>query len=266
MNKIARDIAVVTAGLVLTYGLLWMWSGGNEDPGQTPSSSESAHAVRGPRGIGSIAARPVDPATRPPLELSSSEDLPTMRALVDEHALTTADMDGDEWEATVIALADRAYVRDARVECGRTWGGQIERVCNYEIETVIDGSLDRAEVVYARARASDAETADSPGCRAFIGCIASTRLGSHVPVAPTHRGEMVAVRESLQSAHLPDEMYDPVYVKNAIEFNEEQIARIEAHLARKPGDTKAIRALRATESSNEHFQNFWLPELESDAP
>ncbi len=186
-----------------------------------------------------------------------------LRDIVKDKAINLGELENDqEWEQTAVALHDPAYVRDARVTCGRTWENHIERVCNYQIETVIDGTLDEPEVVYARAIASDVETADSAGCRGFIACIAGSRVGSKVPLPSTRLGEMVALRESLQSAHLPDEMYDPTYINNSIVFYEDQIDSVEAHLARNPDDTKAIRALHLYQSKIDHLTNFWLPELE----
>ena len=271
MNKRFSLRAILfTIGTALCISILWLLS--NEDVKKSKFRHKDSvlafnAVVLQDQGI---QARDVDVASLPPIEKFSMDKLPEFRGLIENHAHDLSMLEKDaEWFETAVALTDPEYVRDERVLCGREWESKINRVCNYEIQTIVNNEGRNSKVVYSRAVPDDEETANSPGCRGFMGCIANTRLGSTVPMPEAQNSDFVAMTESIQSAHLPENMYSVDYVMNSIRLHESVIEDISVHLILHPEDIDATLELRKSENTIRHLRDYWTPELEkmtSDDP
>jgi hypothetical protein len=111
-----------------------------------------------------------------------------------------------EWSPTVLKLEDRAWNAEKRRECGRLIGYDIERVCNYTIDMVLERTGAGAGTVkFARARVRDEEP--EPACQPFADCIADIRVNEQLPLPPGGERE-IAISQNLQSTPPPAHMLD----------------------------------------------------------
>jgi hypothetical protein len=211
MRWFLAGIATAAAGLAI-----WTVRKAQQtDEPALPSSVVPASALPNGSGAEGVAPRDVDPAGMGRTEWSSDpERVDEFRALVE----TTIDvkdllrMEGRKWAETRLALED-PFLRDEEdARCRATFGRPVDVEgirCSFTLDAVVSPD---GQVVYARATLDPSE---DQACDPLAGCIASTRLGRHVPL-PGETSAELALSQRVVIRPVPANMSDPVFLTKMI--------------------------------------------------
>jgi hypothetical protein len=138
--------------------------------------------------------------------------------------------EGDtRWEPTELRLMDLAYLRDDRLACAAQHAAPISTDCLGSIDMVLQRTPgeDEAVVVFARGAGATDALPEEAACAAYVECLASSRIGSTIPVPPGEDA-IVAIRQRTVFAWASPVMFDAEKVAELIDLREEALAeRIE---------------------------------------
>lgn len=133
------------------------------------------------------------------------------------------------WEATELRLMDLAYLREERLACAAQHATPITADCLGSIDMVLRRTpgADEAAVVFARGAGATDAPPEEAACAAYVECLASSRVGSTIPVPPGD-DEILAIRQRTVFAWTSPVLFDPEKVAELIGLREEALAeRIE---------------------------------------
>lgn len=138
--------------------------------------------------------------------------------------------EGDtRWEATELRLMDLAYLREERLACAAQHAAPITADCLGSIDMVLRRTPgeDEAAVVFARGAGATDAPPEEPACTAYVECLASSRVGSMIPV-PAGDDEILAIGQRTVFAWASPVLFDSEKVAELIDLREEVLAdRIE---------------------------------------
>lgn len=91
------------------------------------------------------------------------------------------------WQPTALRLTDLGYLWEERLECASRHALPLTSDCHGAIDMVVDASSSEVEapVIFARSSAAPELPEDADACTSYVQCLASSRIGSRLPV-PAH--------------------------------------------------------------------------------
>lgn len=134
--------------------------------------------------------------------------------------------EGDtRWESTELRLMDLAYLREERLACAAQHAAPIAADCLGSIDMVLRRTpgADEAAVVFARGAGATDAPPEEAACTAYVECLASTRVGSMLPVPPGD-DEVLAIGQRTAFAWASPVLFDSEKVAALIDLREEALA------------------------------------------